>query len=63
MQQGYRILKQLGQGGMGAVYLAENSRLTGWRYAIKEQIPDPTVSPQALLQLRQQLQLEDRPTC
>jgi len=59
LQGRYRILRQLGQGGMGAVYLAEDLRL-GSRCAVKESTPDPSASPQALAQLRQQFQLEAR---
>ena len=47
LQSRYRILRPLGQGGMGAVYLAEDLRL-GSRCALKEQTPDPNASPQAL---------------
>lgn len=53
----YRILGSLGQGGMGAVYLAEDSFL-GRCCAIKENVPDPGASPQTLAQMRQQFQAE-----
>ena len=59
LQGRYRILQLLGQGGMGAVYLAEDTRL-GRRCAIKESVPDPAASPQALAQLRQQFLMEAR---
>lgn len=58
LQNRYRIVKQLGQGGMGAVYLAEDVQSAGQRVAIKEQIPDPQADPRTLNQLRQQFQVE-----
>lgn len=59
MHNRYRVLGPLGQGGMGAVYLAEDLVL-GRRCALKENIPDPNASPQVLAQMRQQFQAEAR---
>lgn len=51
LQSHYRVLRLLGQGGMGAVSLVEDVRL-GNRYALKESVPDPNANPQTLAQLR-----------
>ncbi len=39
LQDRYRILHQIGGGGMGMVYLAEDNRLAGRRCAVKEMSP------------------------
>ncbi len=39
LQNRYRIIRQIGGGGMGTVYLAEDTRLTGLKCAIKEMSP------------------------
>ncbi|HOS80810.1 MAG TPA: serine/threonine protein kinase, partial [Anaerolineae bacterium] len=53
----YRIARLLGQGGMGAVYRAWDLTLN-IPVALKEMLPDPSLSPQELAQLRQQFQQE-----
>jgi eukaryotic-like serine/threonine-protein kinase len=40
----YRVVSLVGQGGMGAIYQAEDTRLEGRLCALKEVIPDPGVS-------------------
>ena len=45
LQNRYHILQRLGGGGMGVVYLAEDSRLPGRRCAIKEMSPDQLPAP------------------
>lgn len=58
LQGNYRIMGPLGHGGMGAVYLAEHTRLAGRRFAIKENIPEPNADPQTLAELRNQFYVE-----
>jgi len=57
LQNRYRIVSPLGQGGMGAVYHAWDTRLNV-SVALKEMTPQPGLDPQALAQLRQQFQRE-----
>ncbi|MBU0705430.1 MAG: serine/threonine protein kinase [Chloroflexi bacterium] len=57
LQDRYRILSLLGQGGMGAVYRAWDVRLNV-PMALKEMIPQPDLAPDTLAQLREQFQQE-----
>ncbi len=41
----YRVVRRLGEGGMGGVYLVEDTR-TGERWALKEALDDPNASPE-----------------
>jgi serine/threonine-protein kinase len=54
LQGNYRIVSFLSKGGMGRVYLAEHTRLAKRRFAIKENVPGPSLNPGDLAQLRQQ---------
>jgi serine/threonine protein kinase len=54
----YNIDTPVGQGGMGAVYRADDLRLEGRVCAIKEIRPDPDATPEALAQSREQFQRE-----
>ena len=57
LQNRYRIVSPLGQGGMGAVYRAWDTRLNV-HMALKEMIPQPGLDPHTLAQLRQQFEQE-----
>jgi len=57
LQNRYRIVSLLGQGGMGAVYRAWDTRLDV-PLALKEMAPQPGLDPHALAQLRQQFRQE-----
>jgi serine/threonine protein kinase len=57
LQNRYRIMALLGQGGMGAVYRAWDNRLNV-PVAIKEMIPQPGLAPQMLDALRRQFHQE-----
>ncbi len=57
LQNRYRIVSQLGQGGMGAVYRAWDERLNIY-VAVKEMVPQPGLDPETLTRLRQQFHQE-----
>jgi serine/threonine protein kinase len=57
LQNRYRIVSMLGQGGMGAVYRAWDMRLDVV-VAVKEMTAQPGLDPQTLAELRQQFQQE-----
>ncbi|MCS7283022.1 MAG: serine/threonine protein kinase, partial [Anaerolineae bacterium] len=57
LQNRYRIISMLGQGGMGAVYRAWDTRLEV-HVAVKEMTPQPGLDSQTLAQLRQQFRQE-----
>jgi serine/threonine protein kinase len=54
----YKIMELVGQGGMGAIYKAEDLRLTGRYCAIKEVRPEPRASLSMLAQAREQFSRE-----
>ncbi|HEY71667.1 MAG: serine/threonine protein kinase [Chloroflexi bacterium] len=58
LHQRYKVLAPVGQGGMGAVYRAEDLRLEGRICAIKEVRPDPDATPEALAQAQEQFRRE-----
>jgi len=54
----YRIVKIIGQGGMGSIYLADDLRLEGRQCALKEVEHDRTLPADLLQQARDQFQRE-----
>ncbi len=60
LRRRYKIIEMVGQGGMGAVYKAEDSRLEGRVCAIKEILPalSGSTSPESFEQLSEQFRLE-----
>jgi serine/threonine protein kinase len=51
----YRVVKKLGQGGMGAVYLVENKRDISIRYAVKTLLPSHTKNHQKRRSILQEM--------
>jgi len=58
LRRRYKIIAPVGQGGMGAVYRAEDLRLEGRICAVKEVRPDPDAAPEALTQAQEQFHRE-----
>jgi len=58
LRERYIIIGLIGAGGMGAVYQADDNRLTGRQCAIKETLPHPTLSDSAAQATRRQFYQE-----
>ena len=58
LRERYKIIDLIGRGGMGAVYLTDDVRLSGRRCAVKEINLPPGMSPEAEAQARKQFHNE-----
>jgi eukaryotic-like serine/threonine-protein kinase len=58
LRERYQIVGLIGAGGMGAVYLADDTRLEGRQCAIKETLPLPTRNPDLVQAARKQFYQE-----
>jgi serine/threonine protein kinase len=58
LRERYKIVASIGQGGMGAVYEAEDDRLAGRRCALKEVKLDQNMTPEARRQAQEQFYRE-----
>jgi serine/threonine protein kinase len=54
----YRIIQLVGQGGMGAIYQAEDTRLEGRLCALKEVLPEPGATRERMEQIQAQFRRE-----
>ncbi|MEM7347091.1 MAG: hypothetical protein AAF485_22855 [Chloroflexota bacterium] len=54
----YKIIGLIGAGGMGAVYLADDTRLEGRQCAVKETKPLPTLNQAIIETARKQFYQE-----
>lgn len=58
LKERYKIVSPIGQGGMGAVYRAEDTLLPGRICAVKEIAPDADVAPEDVIQIQEQFRRE-----